>query len=50
MIACISPGFSSADHTLNTLRYAQRLKEKEVREVRDVKEIKDSLEEFKGGL
>jgi kinesin family protein 2/24 len=26
MIACISPGSSSADHTLNTLRYAQRLK------------------------
>lgn len=27
MIACISPGSSSADHTLNTLRYAGRLKE-----------------------
>jgi kinesin family protein 2/24 len=27
MIACISPGSSSADHTLNTLRYASRLKE-----------------------
>lgn len=26
MIACISPGSASADHTLNTLRYAQRLK------------------------
>jgi len=26
MIACINPGSSSADHTLNTLRYAQRLK------------------------
>jgi kinesin family protein 2/24 len=26
MIACISPGSTSADHTLNTLRYAQRLK------------------------
>ena len=27
MIACISPGSSSADHSLNTLRYAQRLKD-----------------------
>ena len=27
MVACISPGSSSADHTLNTLRYAGRLKE-----------------------
>lgn len=28
MIACVSPGKSSADHTLNTLRYAERLKDK----------------------
>jgi len=27
MIACVSPGKNSADHTINTLRYAQRLKE-----------------------
>eukprot|EP00831_Metopus_contortus_P054499 TRINITY_DN458_c0_g1_i2.p1 TRINITY_DN458_c0_g1~~TRINITY_DN458_c0_g1_i2.p1 ORF type:complete len:712 (+),score=132.05 TRINITY_DN458_c0_g1_i2:218-2353(+) len=27
MIACVSPGKSSADHTINTLRYAFRLKE-----------------------
>lgn len=27
MIACVSPGKSSADHTINTLRYADRLKE-----------------------
>lgn len=26
MIACINPGSSSSDHTVNTLRYAQRLK------------------------
>jgi len=26
MVACISPGSSSADHSLNTLRYAIRLK------------------------
>lgn len=28
MIACVSPGTSSAEHTLNTLRYADRLKER----------------------
>lgn len=27
MIACVSPGSSSSDHTINTLRYASRLKE-----------------------
>jgi hypothetical protein len=27
MIACISPGSSSADHSLNTLRYSERLKD-----------------------
>jgi kinesin family protein 2/24 len=26
MIACVGPGSTSADHTLNTLRYACRLK------------------------
>lgn len=26
MIACLCPGSSSADHTINTLRYADRLK------------------------
>lgn len=28
MLACVSPGFSSANHTINTLRYSDRLKEK----------------------
>ena len=28
MLTCICPGMSSSDHTLNTLRYAERLKEK----------------------
>jgi kinesin family protein 2/24 len=28
MIACVSPGTSSADHTLNTLRYSERLKDR----------------------
>jgi kinesin family protein 2/24 len=27
MISCISPGYSSANHTINTLRYSDRLKE-----------------------
>ena len=27
MIGCILPGSSSANHTLNTLRYADRLKD-----------------------
>lgn len=30
MIACVSPGSSSTEHTVNTLRYADRLKEKPV--------------------
>jgi kinesin family protein 2/24 len=28
MIACVGPGVSSANHSLNTLRYSDRLKEK----------------------
>ena len=28
MLACICPGSTSAEHTLNTLRYAERLKDK----------------------
>jgi len=28
MVACISPAYSSANHTINTLRYSDRLKEK----------------------
>jgi len=28
MIACISPGMSSADHSVNTLRYSDRLKDR----------------------
>jgi len=31
MIATVSPGASSADHSINTLRYADRIKEKKVR-------------------
>jgi len=28
MLACVCPGSTMADHTLNTLRYAERLKER----------------------
>lgn len=35
MIATVSPGASSADHTLNTLRYADRIKEKKVGGITD---------------
>ena len=28
MLACICPGSCASDHTLNTLRYAERLKER----------------------
>jgi kinesin family protein 2/24 len=31
MIATVSPGASAADHSLNTLRYADRIKEQRVR-------------------
>ena len=31
MMACVCPGSTSADHTLNTLRYADRLKKKVIR-------------------
>jgi kinesin family protein 2/24 len=30
MLACVCPGISSSDHTLNTLRYAERLKERPI--------------------
>jgi hypothetical protein len=41
MIACVSPGFSSANHTINTLRYSDRLKEKK-RTQPLLKEIKEN--------
>ncbi len=28
MIACVGPGITSANHSINTLRYSDRLKEK----------------------
>jgi kinesin family protein 2/24 len=30
MISCLAPGSLSSDHTLNTLRYADRIKEKKI--------------------
>lgn len=43
MIACISPGSSSADHSLNTLRYAERLKD-QTELSKKYNEINDSIE------
>jgi len=37
MIATVSPGASSADHTLNTLRYSDRIKEKKVGDMSESK-------------
>jgi kinesin family protein 2/24 len=42
MIATVSPGASSADHTLNTLRYADRIKEQKVG-VNEVKSANKAL-------
>lgn len=58
MIACISPGSSSADHSLNTLRYAERLKDQtelskkynEINESNQKNYEKDGKMEGKGSL
>ena len=45
MIVCVSPTSSSADHTINTLRYADRLKANRINYVDDpVDEINNSYE------
>ena len=49
MIACISPGSSSADHSINTLRYADRLKDnskmhKELNEKYDVRRQNEAVQ------
>eukprot|EP01017_Pseudomicrothorax_dubius_P021371 TRINITY_DN2304_c0_g1_i2.p1 TRINITY_DN2304_c0_g1~~TRINITY_DN2304_c0_g1_i2.p1 ORF type:complete len:770 (-),score=242.21 TRINITY_DN2304_c0_g1_i2:135-2444(-) len=52
MIACVSPGSTSADHTLNTLRYADRLKDRGITEHEvglDYEEDEDFFEERKEG-
>ena len=33
MIACVSPGSSSSDHSINTLRYADRLKQSKATQI-----------------
>lgn len=43
MVACVCPGSSSSDHTINTLRYADRLKMKQN------KNIKPMSNQSKGG-
>jgi len=47
MIACISPGSSSADHSLNTLRYADRLKERSNVAIKGMKYNPEEFEEVK---
>lgn len=37
MIAMISPGLSSCEHTLNTLRYADRVKELVVKDIQEMR-------------
>ena len=45
MLACICPGSSSSDHTLNTLRYAERLKERNPAHQQMVEQQRRMLEE-----
>lgn len=55
MLTCICPGSSSADHTLNTLRYAERLKEKSgnnqvysaIKSQSERQQMEESLKTFK---
>lgn len=44
MLACIAPSHSNAEHTLNTLRYADRVKENDPREPADMKSPVKSTE------
>jgi len=52
MVACVAPGMTNCDHTLNTLRYADRVKERnpETGELaKSVVETKNSRENETGG-
>jgi len=48
MIATVSPNASSADHTLNTLRYADRVKEKNVGDLHEYDGLVDQPAEMRG--
>ena len=52
MIACISPGSTSADHSINTLRYADRLKENKPTNEKNEKKLleKNILDEIDNKL
>ena len=53
MIACVSPCYSSANHTLNTLRYSDRLKEKTKRKnlkQQPNKDVYDKKQGFKDDM
>ena len=39
MIACVNPVSSNADHTINTLRYAERLKSEKITAYKDPSKI-----------
>jgi kinesin family member 2/24 len=39
MIACINPGSSNSDHTINTLKYAERLKTEKITAYKNPKAI-----------
>ena len=39
MIACVGPGITSANHSINTLRYSDRLKEKSNAQVSNIHNI-----------
>jgi len=39
MIACLNPGANSSDHTINTLRYAERLKQDNIQAYRNPNNI-----------
>jgi hypothetical protein len=50
MLTCICPGMSSANHTLNSLRYAERLKEKYPMMSRQQSKTMQSQEQIKEEL
>lgn len=49
MVACVCPGSSSSDHTINTLRYADRLKMKQNRNIKPMSNQSKGRKEQSGG-